>query len=511
LPAAAEFSTRECIAGNLGPAPQAVYVIPAMTQVTLLTFGFALNSTSNAIFGAQIFFPDATSQTYGNTARFDLVVDGSDAGRFPTEIQYYTRTPQYPQGTVTLRAFYAGLTQTTPGNDHILTLVVNNTSANVFVVTGAYANALFVDTAEPYTGMYNNHPQPVTGSTYTTIGQITIPAGTTGDLFYVSSHVRASSPNFMKFRYLVNGLVTEVKEVNFLNADNGTTVNWLISSAVANQIVTLQALTGSGSGSVTVLEMAGQAMPAYSTVGYLQTATSTGSAVGPTYIPITASAVFTNGSATTTPNAASLSGPAAFGGGKAACMWGTTDASLSISPANAEAQLHLQLLYGPAPNYPTGIYGGTDFGLLSISPDATYSGYTQDSDFGCGGPLASGDVYALQQGVQNLCTGGTIPTWTNTHQRLQMVMLPAPCMEGTNCNETWPGGATGSACDLDNQTCTASTRAAYLSNTIPYQSGCCTTWAPPPVGCTAVVTCPHQCEINLTASTTLKSEPGYCS
>src|SRR5260370_33142809 len=168
LPAAAEVSVRECIDGSIGAPPVTGYVIPANTQVTLLTMGFALNSSSNAIFNAQIFFPDAPGQTFGDTARFDLQVDGSDNGRLTTPIQYYTRTPGSPQGVVNLRAFYTNLAATT-GTDHTLTVLVNNTSASSFVVTASYANALFVEAANLNTGLYDNTTHVISGGTYQTL------------------------------------------------------------------------------------------------------------------------------------------------------------------------------------------------------------------------------------------------------------------------------------------------------------------------------------------------------
>jgi hypothetical protein len=496
-PAVAEVSTRECIRLGSTMPPGPAYVIPALTQVTLLTMGFALNDASNAIFGAQIFFPDAAAQTLGNGARFDILIDGVTTGRLTTPIQYYTRTPYFTQGIVSLRAFYQDLAATTT-TDHTLTLVVNNTSTNAFVVNGAYANALFVDAAELAAGLYKNTTQTVGSTTYTSIGQITIPA-ITNRHFFVSSYIRASSPNTMKFRYLVNGVVTEKKEVNFLNADNGTTVDWLIQNAVAGQTVILQALTGSGTGSVTVVEMAGQAMQTYSVLGYTQDDTYSSSAAGLTWINYGA-APGTLPPATTLPiGGLSLSGPASIYGGQAGCMWGTTDTSLSISPANAEAQLSLQLLWGPTPPYMQ--FGGTDFGEAAYSPDATFSSYHQQSDFGCGGSLFSGNNYILQQGVINLCTTAPVPTWTNTHQRLQMVVLPEPCTPSGpgNCSEVYPGGNCGptppkdaTCCDLDNHTCTTQTRMGWLSGTPCFQ-----------------VTCPHQCTLNLTSTT--MSRASYCS
>jgi hypothetical protein len=475
LPAAAEVSTRECI--QIQPPPGPAYVIPAHTQVTLLTMGFALNDASNAIFAAQIFFPDAASQTLANTARFDLLVDGSTAGRLTTPIQYFTRTPDVTQGIVSVRAFYQNLAATTI-TDHTLTLVVNNTSGRGFVVHGAYANALFVDAAELAAGSYSNSTQTV-GAGYSTIGQITIPA-VSNRHFFVSSHIRGSAPTTMTFRYLVNGVVSEKKTVNFNNLDNGTIVDWLAQNAVAGQQIALQAKANSGTGSVIVVEMAGQAMQTYSVLGYSQDNVYTSSAAGLSWINYGAAPGALPPQVLFQAGSLSLSGPPTDGG-QSTCQWGTTDSNVSISPGGSEVILTLGLLANDV------LQSGYDLGLAGYSPlDATFAGYRQQTDFGCGGALSAGTKYGVQQGVNNLCS--TSPTWWVAHQRLQVVVLPAPCVAGRNCAQKW----TDNGCELDNHTCTTQTRMAYGPGTACYG-----------------VPCAHQCTLNLTPTTT--SLAGVCN
>src|SRR5258708_38418505 len=157
----------------------------------------------------------------------------------------------------------------------------------------------------------------------------------------------------MKFRYAVNGVVTEKKLVNFNGADNGTTVDWLVvppssSQSVAGQTVALQALIGSGSGSVTQVEMTGQAMPGYATVSSLQDGVIQSSSMT-SLVPITWGS--TGGpppaiQLTTSAYPLSLTGPPGSGTTPAGCMWGTADTAVSISPTNAEVQLRLWMPFG---------------------------------------------------------------------------------------------------------------------------------------------------------------------
>jgi hypothetical protein len=449
--ARAEVSSRECIVIPPNAQNQA-WVVPANSTVTFLTHPFNVYDSSNAVFSGQIFFHDST-QPVGQRVRYDLLVDGSTSGRLTTPIQYYNRTPWTTAGTTSLRAFYTNLS---PGN-HTLTLSVINNSASALLIWGVYVNALFLDSSEAAVGILSTTTQTVTTS-YSTIAQITIPSITNRHLF-LSSYVRATAASPLTLRYLVNGTEVESESFDLHGTDGGALLDWLIQNAVAGQTVQLQAKTSSGTASVTVAELASQAMKTYSVLNLSanDTHTTSGTFGNPVTISTTPSIFL---------NSLSLSGPAALDVNQyATCMWGTADTSLSM-PTSGETELILKLLENGTPfNF--------DLGVVGHSPEAVTSTFHQQSDLGCGAGFYSNRTYAAQQWLHDLCSGRT---FTYGHRRLQLVVMPAPCPPGQTC-PSWTS-------TLDNHTCTANAPGT---------------------------TCPFLCSINSSLAVQTIQGPAWCN
>jgi hypothetical protein len=428
FPARAEVSSRECI-GLASYPPDQAYVIPMGQTVTLLNLDFNVYSDSNAVFAAQIYYHDS-SQQVAQRMRYDIQLDGSDAGRLTTPIQYYHRTPAITQGTNSIRAFYTHVTAGT----HTASLSIINNNPRDILIAGAFLNSLFVDAGELNASDLSTSTQSV-GATFTTVGQLTVP-NVSGRHLFISSYIRASAAGTATFRYLVNGTEVERQTTNYRNTDDGALLDYIIQGAVPGQLVELQA---SGPVTVTVVEMGAQALQQYTVLG--ATSDSTGS------VPSN----FAEQQITLTPamylSPQSLSGPPSLDGTNfGTCVWGTSDVLTSMT-TSGEVETFLHFFQDGNDLYP-----GGDMGVVGNSPDATGATYHQQSDVGCGGGLFPyPHYYQIQQSLRGLCTMKPARQIAYGHRRIQYLVLPAPCPNPpSQCGPWIQGGA------LDNHTCTHS-------------------------------------------------------
>jgi hypothetical protein len=431
--AGAEVSVRECIleAPSTQTNPYQSYVVPASSTVTFSSFQFNLYTASHAVFEAQVFFHDS-SQPVGQRVRYDILVDGSTTGRLTTPTLYYNRTPWISQGSTTVRAFYQNLA----AGDHTVSLTINNTSTNDLLVFGVFMNSLFVDNSEASASYFNTSTQTV-GSTYSTIGQLTIPSAANRSMF-VSSYIRATAPGVVNFRYLVNGVQDETVTTNFRNSDNGTLIETILPNAVPGQVVQLQA---SGTATVSVVEMAGQELQQYT---LMSTTSDTGGSVSGSLVELQIAKT-----SDIKLNPLSLSGPHDMNDNAYTCHWGTNDTVLSMS-ASKEVLMILRDIYDGM------VIMDYDAGIVAHSPDATPATYHQISDFVCGAGTSLTATHALRLGLLDLCSG-TPNTMTYGHQRMQYFVLPAPCppgVPGPYCNKQgWPTSSQQHVCTSEEPGC----------------------------------------------------------
>ncbi|HTQ80864.1 MAG TPA: hypothetical protein VMM92_12770, partial [Thermoanaerobaculia bacterium] len=389
--ASAEVSVRECIALTPGASNSEAYIVPANSSVTFASFQFNLYDASNAIFAAQVYMHDSSSPL-SQRVRYDIQVDGSDAGRLTTATQYFERTPAHTQGTSTVRAYY----QNIPAGDHTASLVINNLGTSSVLVFGTFMNSLFVDASEAAASYYSTATQTVSSS-YLTVGQFTIP-NVANRSMVISSYIRATAAGTMSFRYLVDGMAVEHTVANFRNSDDGALIDYILPNAMPGKVVQLQAL---GPGTISLIEMAGQELKQYSIMGGTYDTTGSVTAALPpsytNYVAIPPDAELPPQPPPSGPkvlNSLSLSGfydPTTSQ--SITCHWGTNDTILSMTNSN-EVLIRLDdVLNGVVPNY--------DAGIVGHSPDSTPASYRQISDFVCGAGATATETFAKRESLGN--------------------------------------------------------------------------------------------------------------
>ena len=375
----AEDSVRQCI--RFAPSGERI-LIPAGQNVQVGYLDFHLNTASDAVFLNSFFWQDSATPP-GSFVSYHMHVDGGDAYRLTPGVWSGMRTPLVTDGSQTFEV----VNQNIPAGDHTATLIVINNSGTDYELGGFWMQALFTDSSQPASYDQRNYYQTISSSTWTTIGQITVPSTTNGHIV-LTSFVRANNVGQVSFRYYAGSQFLKAYVMNFNNQRDGGVFNYILENATPGTTVTLRA---KGGGVAELTEMVAQAVPAFTVFS--------GSAGGPIYIPNDWSLYTIAQSPPTYLNALSKPSPNPNNGLQDTVAWGFGHTGLSMSDST-ESLLWLRL-FKDSSSTPA----FHDMGVMGHSPDPQWDQFRQIASWQSWG-MDPNTPYHIEQSLQGLCSSG---------------------------------------------------------------------------------------------------------